>query len=63
MIELPNDLTALGFKLITRAPDRMFAVSTRWGCTGTKTDLTAVIREARSLAADLQRRTRPKGMH
>lgn len=55
--ELPADLVALGYKLIERAPDRMFATSYRWGCTGTKDNLADVIREARSLAGDLQRRT------
>lgn len=48
---LPDDLTRRGFKLITRAPGRMFAVSTSWGCTGTKATLDEVIKEARSIAA------------
>lgn len=55
---LPRDLLALGFKLIIRAPDRLFAVSRGYGCTGTKDSLSAIIREARSLAADLGRRSR-----
>ncbi len=55
--ELPADLLVLGYKLIERQPGRMFAVSYRWGCTGTKDNLADVIREARSLAGDLQRRT------
>lgn len=46
---LPDDLTARGWKLVTRAPDRMFAVSTAWGCTGTKSNVEAVITEAKSL--------------
>jgi hypothetical protein len=48
-VNLPPDLLARGYKLIVRAPDRMFAVSTLWGCTSTKDNLPAVIREARSL--------------
>lgn len=47
---LPPDLLALGFKLIVRAPRRMFAVSTDWGCTGTKADIQSVITEARSIS-------------
>ncbi len=46
---LPPDLIARGYTLIIRAPERMFAVSPRNGCTGTKTTITAVIKEARSL--------------
>lgn len=55
--ELPADLLALGFKLIVRAPDRMFAVSSFWGCTGTKATIADVIHEARDLSSYLQRRT------
>lgn len=47
--ELPPDLLRLGWKLIVRAPDRMFAVSQSWGCTGTKENIGEVIREAQSL--------------
>lgn len=47
--ELPPDLVARGYKLIQRAPDRMFAVSTQWGCTGTKATIADVVREARDL--------------
>jgi hypothetical protein len=50
-MKLPPDLIDLGFKLIVRAPDRMFAVSKSWGCTGTKATLEATIREARSIAS------------
>jgi hypothetical protein len=55
--ELPADLLRLGFKLIERAPGRMFAVSTGWGCTGTKATIDEVITEARAIAGYLQRRT------
>lgn len=48
-MKLPPDLTAHGYKLIVRAPDRMFAVSVSWGCTGTKATLIEVIKEARSM--------------
>lgn len=47
--ELPADLVALGYRLIQRAPDRMFAVSSQWGCTGTKATIAAVVQEARGL--------------
>ncbi len=46
---LPPDLTRLGWKLIIRAPDRMFAVSVSWGGTGTKTNIEDVINEARGM--------------
>jgi hypothetical protein len=46
---LPSDLIQRDYKLITRAPDRMFAVSPSWGCTGTKRTLDAVVKEAREL--------------
>ncbi len=52
--ELPSDLTQRGYKLIARAPDRMFAVSPRWGCTGTKTAMHEVIKEARSIVRFLE---------
>ena len=54
--ELPADLQRLGFKLIIRAPDRMFAVSSAWGCTETSPDVQAVTRQARSLVAYFKRR-------
>lgn len=47
--ELPADLVARGYRLIQHAPDRMFAVSRQWGCTGTKATIADVIREARGL--------------
>jgi hypothetical protein len=49
-LELPKDLIDRGFKLIIRAPDRMFAVSTNRGGTGTKSTIEEVIREARAIA-------------
>lgn len=48
-LALPNDLLKLGWKLITRAPDRMFAVSMSWGCTGTKMTIASVVSEARGM--------------
>jgi len=50
-LALPTDLLDRGWKLIIRAPDRLFAVSWSWGCTGTKTNLDDVVTEARSLTA------------
>lgn len=52
--ELPSDLIERGYKLIIRAPDRMFAVSSRWGCTGTKTAIHEAIKEARDLVRFLE---------
>ena len=46
---LPADLVEYGYKLIVRAPRRMFAVSVSWGCTGTKATIQEVIREARAM--------------
>lgn len=51
MSSLPDDLTQRGWKLITRAPGRMFAVSISWGCTATLPTIEAVIIQARSLTA------------
>lgn len=48
-MELPDDLIERGYKLVVRAPDRMFAVSRSWGCTKTCTNLTDVIRIARQM--------------
>ena len=48
-MKLPPDLIAHGYRLIVRAPGRMFAVSTDWGCTGTKTNIQDVVSEARRL--------------
>lgn len=45
-IALPAELTARGWKLIIRAPDRMFAISEAWGCTGTKGTINEVVTEA-----------------
>lgn len=58
---LPPDLIARGYTLIIRTPDRMFAVSTRSGCTGTKATIAAVIAEARSLVRYLDWRTAKAG--
>lgn len=59
--ELPQDLIERGYKLIVRAPDRMFAVSPRWGCTGTKPNIGQVITEARSLVRLLDWMEQKKG--
>lgn len=48
-LELPAELLAYGYKLIVRAPGRMFAVSRNYGCTGTKATLDEVITEAWSM--------------
>ena len=45
-VALPDTLTARGWKLIVRAPGRMFAVSTSWGCTGMKETVNEVVAEA-----------------
>ena len=52
--ELPKDLIERGFKLIVRAPDRMFAVSLNRGGTGTKATIEEVINEARSIAGYIE---------
>lgn len=52
-IAMPPDLIEHGYKLIIRAPDRMFAVSAQWGCTGTKATLDEVIAEAYAMIAFL----------
>ena len=54
MNTLPPDLLRYGYKLIERAPDRIFAVSRSWGGTGTKTTLAAVVTEARKTISFLQ---------
>lgn len=48
---LPKDLVERGFKLIIRAPDRMFAVSTNRGGTVTSATIEEVITNARAIAA------------
>lgn len=48
-LQLPDDLIERGYKLIVRAPDRMFAVSRRWGGTRTCSNLPDVIRIARGM--------------
>lgn len=47
--QLPDDLIECGYKLIVRAPDRMFAVSRSWGCTKTYATLPEVVHCARKL--------------
>jgi hypothetical protein len=49
--KLPQDLLDQGFKLIIRAPDRMFAVSTNRGGTRTKRTIEEVTTEARAMAS------------
>lgn len=62
-VDLPSDLLARGFKLITRAPDRMFAVSESWGCTATKTTLANVITEAWELIDFCEAMNRKKAQY
>lgn len=59
-LSLPADLLRRGFKLIVRAPNQMFAVSSDWGCTGTKAMIGAVVREARGLVGYCQAMNRKK---
>ena len=49
-LQLPKDLIARGFKLVIRAPDRMFAISTNRGGTATCATLVEVVRAARKIA-------------
>ena len=49
MTDLPSDLTDRGWKLITRAPDRHFAVSVSWGGTVVSATIEEVIRNARHM--------------
>lgn len=60
---LPKDLLDRGFKLIVRAPDRMFAVSQSRGGTGTKATIGEVIREARAIAEWIEWMDQRKGVH
>ena len=53
---LPPDLTDRGWKLITRAPDRLFAVSTRWGGTVVSATIDEVIRNARVMTRYIEHR-------
>lgn len=46
---LPRDLTDRGWKLIARAPDRLFAVSVAWGGTVESAAIDQVIRNARAM--------------
>ena len=45
-LALPAELLARGWKMIIRAPGRMFGVSEAWGCTGTKGNVNEVVAEA-----------------
>lgn len=58
--EFPEALTARGFKLVERAPDRLFAVSSAWGCTGTKTTIRDVVAEAWGLVGFIEYVNREK---
>lgn len=49
-LTLPKDLLDRGFKLIVRAHDRMFAVSTNRGGTVTSATIEEVIADARAMA-------------
>jgi hypothetical protein len=62
--DLPDELIARGWKLITRAPDRLFAVSKQWGCTSTKTNIEDVITEAWGLVGfcEYVNRARAQGL-
>lgn len=51
---LPDDLIRQGFKLIVRAPDRMFAVSTNRGGTVVSATIEEVITNARAMAAYIE---------
>lgn len=59
-LQLPKDLLDRGFKLIIRAPDRMFAVSPRWGCTLPAARIGDVVRSARRLVAYLEWREKQR---
>jgi hypothetical protein len=45
-VALPAELLARGWRLIVRAPGRMFAVSDAWGCTEVKGVIDEVVAEA-----------------
>ncbi len=55
---LPKDLVDHGFKLIVRAPDRMFAVSQNRGGTVTSATIGEVIANARAMVAYIEWRER-----
>jgi len=56
MTTLPADLTTRGWKLITRAPDRLFAVSERWGGTVESATIEQVIGNARAMTRYIEQR-------
>lgn len=49
IVALPSDLASAGWKLIERAPDRLFAVSERWGGTVESAAIEDVIDNARHM--------------
>lgn len=51
---LPDPLVARGWRLVVRAPGRMFAVSEAWGCTGTKGTVNEVAVEAWGLVGFIE---------
>jgi len=53
---LPPDLTDRGWKLIIRAPDRLFAVSARWGGTVVSATIDEVIGNARAMTRYVEQR-------
>lgn len=53
-IALPAELLARGWKLVIRAPGRMFAVSEAWGCTGVKGTIRDVVAEALGLVGFIE---------
>lgn len=56
MTALPTDLTDRGWKLIARAPDRLFAVSTRWGGTVASATIEQVVANARAMTRYVEQR-------
>jgi len=58
MLNLPNDLIKLGFRLCSHEVGYVFAASERWGCTSTRATLADVVREARSIAGYIHWRER-----
>lgn len=54
--DLPPDLTDRGWKLIERAPDRLFAVSVAWGGTVESATIEQVTANARAMTRYIERR-------
>lgn len=63
MNSLPDDLRQRGWKLITREPDRIFAVSISWGCTKTCNNLDDVITTARNMSRWCEAMNRKKAQY